>query len=105
MKLFENLPLPPVYYHGREASYWREDDHGGWIKINENAVRLFVADHGYASWGFCARSFSYLSRRRNAVLLFRTYAKTLQTHNTREAAKLLSRYYIKVRPGDGRRGG
>ena len=37
-----------MYYHGREASYWREDDHGGWIKINESAVRLFVADHGYA---------------------------------------------------------
>lgn len=48
VKLFENLPLPPVYYHGREASYWREDDRGGWIKINESAVRLFVADHGYA---------------------------------------------------------
>lgn len=48
MKLFENLPLPPVYYHGREASYWREDDHGGWIKINEKAVRLFVVEHGYA---------------------------------------------------------
>ena len=48
MNLFENLPLPPVYYHGREASYWREDDRGGWIKINEGAVRLFVADNGYA---------------------------------------------------------
>lgn len=46
--IIEHLPLPPVYYHGREASYWREDDHGGWIKINENAVRLFVAEHGYA---------------------------------------------------------
>ena len=46
--LFESLPLPPVYYHGREASYWREDDRGGWIKVNENAVRLFVADSGYA---------------------------------------------------------
>lgn len=48
MKLFEKLPLPPVFYHGREASYWREDARGGWIKINETAVRLFVADHGYA---------------------------------------------------------
>jgi hypothetical protein len=48
MSLFDNLPLPPVYYHGREASYWREDDRGGWIKVNESAVRLFVADQGYA---------------------------------------------------------
>ena len=48
MNLFEKLPLPPVFYHGREASYWREDDRGSWIKINEGAVRLFVADNGYA---------------------------------------------------------
>jgi len=46
-KLFENLPLPPVYYHGREASYWREDDAGSWIKINETAAKNFVADFGY----------------------------------------------------------
>ena len=46
--IFENLPLPPVFYHAREASYWREDDRGGWIKINESAARLYVADQGYA---------------------------------------------------------
>jgi len=46
-KLFENLPLPPVYYHGREASYWREDDAGGWIKINETGAKNFAADFGY----------------------------------------------------------
>ena len=46
-KLFEKLPLPPVYYHGREASYWREDDAGGWIKINETGAKNFVADYGY----------------------------------------------------------
>jgi hypothetical protein len=48
MNLFEKLPLPPVFYHGREGSYWREDSRSGWIKINETSVRLFVADHGYA---------------------------------------------------------
>jgi hypothetical protein len=46
--IVENLPLPPVYYHGREASYWREDDAGGWIKINEMAAKNFVANFGYA---------------------------------------------------------
>ena len=45
--IFEKLPLPPVYYHGREASYWREDDAGGWIKINETGAKNFVADFGY----------------------------------------------------------
>jgi hypothetical protein len=46
-RIFENIPLPPVFYHGREASYWREDDSGGWIKINETAAKNFVADYGY----------------------------------------------------------
>ena len=46
--IFEKLPLPPVFYHGREASYWREDDAGGWIKINEMAAKNFVANFGYA---------------------------------------------------------
>lgn len=45
--IFEKLPLPPVFYHGREASYWREDDAGGWIKINETAAKNFVANFGY----------------------------------------------------------
>src|SRR5882724_9926945 len=45
--IFENLPLPPVYYHGREASYWREDDDKRWIKVNETAAKIYVADHGY----------------------------------------------------------
>ena len=42
-KIIENLPLPPVYYHGREASFWREDDSARWIKINE----LQTVDFGY----------------------------------------------------------
>ena len=46
--IIENLPLPSVFYHGREASYWREDDCGRWIRINENAAKNFVADCGYA---------------------------------------------------------
>jgi hypothetical protein len=45
--IVEKLPLPPVYYHAREASYWREDDTGGWIKINESGAKNFVAEHGY----------------------------------------------------------
>ena len=45
--IIEKLPLPPVFYHGREASYWREDDAGGWIKINEMAAKNFVANFGY----------------------------------------------------------
>ena len=45
--IFEKLPLPPVYYHGREASYWREDDAGGWIKVNETGAKNFAADYGY----------------------------------------------------------
>lgn len=46
--MIEKLPLPPVYYHGREASFWREDDKGGWIKINESGAKNFVANYGYA---------------------------------------------------------
>jgi len=46
--IIEKLPLPPVFYHGREASFWREDDKGGWIKINESSAKNFVANHGYA---------------------------------------------------------
>ena len=48
MNLFEKLPLPPVFYHGREMNYWRANDRDQWMKINEGSVRLFVADHGYA---------------------------------------------------------
>jgi hypothetical protein len=45
--IIETLPLPPVYYHATEASYWREDDSKRWIKINEANAKNFVADYGY----------------------------------------------------------
>ncbi len=46
-KIIGGLPLPPVYYHSSEASYWREDDSRRWIKINEAYAKNFIADYGY----------------------------------------------------------
>jgi hypothetical protein len=44
----ESIPLPPLFYHGTEASYWRQDECGGWIKVNETSAKHFIADHGYS---------------------------------------------------------
>ncbi len=42
------LPLPPVYYHGRETSYWRMDQNNRWIKVNDASAKSFIAEHSYS---------------------------------------------------------
>ncbi|MEI8290580.1 MAG: hypothetical protein WCH99_14010 [Verrucomicrobiota bacterium] len=46
--IIDAIPLPPVYYHATEASYWRGDHSGRWIKINESYAKNFIADYGYS---------------------------------------------------------
>lgn len=46
-KIIDAIPLPPVYYHASETSYWREDGKNRWMKINETGAKNFIADHGY----------------------------------------------------------
>ena len=46
--ILESIPLPPLYYHGTEASYWRQDECGGWIKVNETSAKHFIAEFGYS---------------------------------------------------------
>jgi hypothetical protein len=43
-----NLPLPPLYYHERETSYWRKDQSERWIKVNDSAAKSFIAEHAYS---------------------------------------------------------
>lgn len=47
-KITDAIPLPPVYYHASETSYWREDGKNNWMKINETGAKNFIADHGYS---------------------------------------------------------
>jgi hypothetical protein len=42
------LPLPPVYYHARETSYWRMDENNRWIKVNDASAKSFIAEHAYS---------------------------------------------------------
>ena len=46
-KIIDAIPLPSVYYHTTDTSYWRGDEKGSWIKINETAAKNFIADQGY----------------------------------------------------------
>ena len=45
--IIEAIPLPPLYYHTRDTSYWRQDKAGGWIKVNDTSAKNFVAEYGY----------------------------------------------------------
>jgi hypothetical protein len=44
----QSLPLPPIYYHAREMSYWRMDGRGRWMRINDTSARSYIADQAYS---------------------------------------------------------
>ena len=46
--LIEALPLPLIYYHSRETTYWRRDESNRWIKVNDTSARSFIAEHSYS---------------------------------------------------------
>jgi len=46
-KIVTSIPLPPVFYHATETSYWRRDDADRWFKVNESGAKNFVADRSY----------------------------------------------------------
>ena len=41
------LPLPPLYYLPSDGSYWKEDEAGKWIKINEGSAMLEIRLAGF----------------------------------------------------------
>lgn len=46
--VIESLPLPPVYYRPEPSPcYYREDDSGRWIKVDQTTLRSFVMTQGY----------------------------------------------------------
>lgn len=45
--IIDVIPLPPLYYHARDTSYWRQAKSGGWIKVNDTSAKNFVAEYGY----------------------------------------------------------
>jgi hypothetical protein len=47
-KIVTNLPLPPIYYHEREGTYWRRDENERWIKVNDSTAKSFIAEHAYS---------------------------------------------------------
>lgn len=47
-KIVEAIPLPPVYYHAVDTTYWREDEKGRWMRINETSTKNFIADYAYS---------------------------------------------------------
>ena len=46
--IVQALPLPPVFYHARETSYWRMDENNRWIKVNDASAKSFIAEHAYS---------------------------------------------------------
>lgn len=61
-KIIEAIPLPPVYYHASETSYWREDGKNMWMKINETGAKNFIADYGYSKTASAAGANSEVER-------------------------------------------
>lgn len=45
--IIDAIPLPPIYYHSRDTSYWRMDNSGRWIKVNDSNSKTFIAEYGY----------------------------------------------------------
>lgn len=41
------LPLPPLYYLPSDGSYWKEDEAGKWIRINEGSAMLEIRLAGF----------------------------------------------------------
>ncbi len=41
------LPLPEIYYDGINTTYWRQNDHNGWQKINETSLDIELLSQGY----------------------------------------------------------
>lgn len=41
------LPLPNIFYDGQGQCYWRENNAGGWHKINENSLEIELIASGY----------------------------------------------------------
>jgi hypothetical protein len=43
------LPLPEIYYDGQSSStaYWRENNNGGWQKINDSALHTELVAQGF----------------------------------------------------------
>ena len=46
-KIIEALPPPPLYYHAQDTSYWRRDEAGHWIRVNDTSAKNFVVEYGY----------------------------------------------------------
>jgi hypothetical protein len=46
--VIEELPLPEIYYHARESTYWRKDKTNRWIKVNDTSAKNFIAEQGYS---------------------------------------------------------
>ena len=46
-KIIEALPPPPLYYHAQDTSYWRRDESGRWIRVNDTSAKCFVVEYGY----------------------------------------------------------
>lgn len=42
------LPLPEVFYSAKGRSYWRSDDKGKWISINEDMAKKYLVQQGYS---------------------------------------------------------
>ena len=41
------LPLPDLYYDGKGQSYWRQNDHAGWQKINDTSMDTELMAQGF----------------------------------------------------------
>lgn len=47
-KIIEAIPLPPLYYHAADTTYWRADGRGAWIKVNESSAKNYIAEFAYS---------------------------------------------------------
>jgi len=45
--IIDAIPLPPLYYHAIETTYWRMDRNNRWIKVNDASAKSFIAEHSY----------------------------------------------------------
>ena len=47
-KIIEAIPPPPLYYSASDTSYWRSDESGKWIRVNESSAKNYIAEFAYS---------------------------------------------------------
>ena len=63
------LPLPELYYDGFTQNYWRQNDHGGWQKINDKSFDMELRAQGFSVENESSAPLSELEQAKHGIQL------------------------------------